>query len=149
MAHTIRQQYFYDHSPEAVWAYLTTPELMAQWLMPNDFELRVGHEFQFRYKPIPAFNVDGIFHCRVLEVLPLKKLSYTWTAGPGDGTVNLDTIVVWTLAQKDEGTELHLEHSGFKEKNFSFYEALYDGWQEKFVLIAERLNLVKNDTATH
>jgi hypothetical protein len=48
----------YDQPPELVWAALTTSEAIAVWLMPNDFELRVGHRFQFKTKPAPGF--DGI-----------------------------------------------------------------------------------------
>ena len=111
----ILQQLFFPHSPQTVWEYLTTPELMEQWLMPNNFKPIVGQSFQFKTKPIPSLNVDGIFHCTVLEIVPFQKLSYSWKSGPGDGTFTLDSIVVWTLTAKDNGTELLLQHSGFKE----------------------------------
>src|SRR5262249_17808941 len=37
----------YPQPPERVWRALTTPEELAQWLMPNDFAPKVGHKFQF------------------------------------------------------------------------------------------------------
>jgi len=37
---------------------------MADWLMPNDFQPRLGHKFQFRTKPAPGF--DGIVNCEVV-----------------------------------------------------------------------------------
>jgi uncharacterized protein YndB with AHSA1/START domain len=38
----------YPHPPEKVWRALTDPQAIAQWLMKNNFEARVGHKFQFR-----------------------------------------------------------------------------------------------------
>lgn len=37
-----------------------------QWLMPNDFEPHVGHDFTLRAEPAPGF--DGIVRCRVLAI---------------------------------------------------------------------------------
>jgi uncharacterized protein YndB with AHSA1/START domain len=36
----IRTDSFFPHPPEKVWRALTDPELLASWLMPNDFEPR-------------------------------------------------------------------------------------------------------------
>src|SRR5687767_11726104 len=116
MTRSITHQFFFPHPPAAVWEYLTKSELMELWLMKNDFQPVVGHDFQFITKPIPSLNIDGIMYCKVLEIVPLKKLSYSWKCGPGDGKITLDTIVVWTLQPKDNGTELFLVHSGFTEK---------------------------------
>src|SRR5579871_6973181 len=115
MTRTIKHSFFYSHSPETVWEYLTKTELIAQWLMPNDFLPVVGYEFRFTIKPIPEFEFDGIIYCKVLEIVPLKKLVYTWKGGPGDGTTNLDSVVTWTLVEKNNGTELLLEHTGIME----------------------------------
>jgi uncharacterized protein YndB with AHSA1/START domain len=87
MSNTIRQSFFFAHEPEVVWEYLTTAELLAQWLMPNDIEPVLGHEFRFTTHPKPGFNFDGIVYCKILEVDPLRKLSYSWKGGPGDGTL--------------------------------------------------------------
>ncbi len=37
-------------------------------------------------------DFDGIFYCRVLEVSPFKKLSYSWKGGPGDGSITIDSV---------------------------------------------------------
>jgi uncharacterized protein YndB with AHSA1/START domain len=146
MTKSINHQFFFPHPPETVWEYLTKPELMEQWLMKNDFQPIVGLDFQFMTKPIPSLNVDGIFHCRVLEMVPFKKLSYSWKAGPGDGKITLDSLVVWTLHPKDKGTELFLVHSGFSEiENFAIYTAMNDGWLKNINKIAERINAAKDD----
>ena len=148
MTTSINHQFFLPHPPSAVWEYLTTAELMELWLMKNDFQPVIGHEFQFATKPMPALNTDGIFHCKVLEIDPLKKLSYSWKGGPGDGSITLDTIVVWTLKPKDKGTELFLEHSGFSEiENFDIYKGMTDGWLKNVQKIADRLNAANHGTA--
>jgi uncharacterized protein YndB with AHSA1/START domain len=146
MKRTIKHQIFFPHSPETVWEYLTQSELMALWLMKNNFEPVVGFDFQFRTNPIPALNFDGVFHCKVLEIVLKEKLSYSWRSGPGEGEITLDSIVTWKLERKENGTELFLEHTGFeKEENLDFYNGLNHGWAEKLQKIADLLNAAKND----
>ena len=140
MTRSIKHQFYFAHPPEIVWEYLTKSELMEQWLMKNDFQPIVGFDFQFRTKPIPSLDFDGIFYCRVLEIIPYKKLSYSWKSGPGDGEITLDSVVVWKLQPADKGTDIFLEHSGFsKKENLNFYNGLAQGWLEKFDKIAELL----------
>jgi uncharacterized protein YndB with AHSA1/START domain len=147
MTKSIKQQFFFPHPPETVWEYLTKPELMAQWLMKNDFQPIVGHDFQFRTNPIPSLDFDGIFYCKVLEVVPCKKLSYSWKSGPGEGKITLDSVVVWKLQPTDKGTELFLEHSGFaKDENLNFYNGLTDGWLKNLQKIADLLNASQHGT---
>jgi uncharacterized protein YndB with AHSA1/START domain len=145
MTKIIKNQFFFSHPLETVWEYLTKSELMAQWLMKNDFQPIVGLDFQFRTGPIPSLDFDGIIYCKVLEIVPFKKLSYSWKSGPGKGEITLDSVVMWKLEPKDKGTELFLEHSGFeKEENLNFYKGLTDGWLEKFPKIADLLNAAKH-----
>lgn len=145
MTNIIKHQFFFPHPTETVWEYLTKSELMEQWLMKNDFQPIVGFDFQFRTNPIPGLDFDGIFYCKVLEVVPFKKLSYSWKSGPGDGKITLDSVVVWKLQPTDKGTELFLEHSGFaKKENLNFYNGLTHGWLEKFQKVAELLNAAQH-----
>lgn len=147
MAVSINHQYFFPHPPEAVWEYLTKPDLMEQWLMKNDFQPIIGYDFEFRTNPVPGLDFDGIFYCKVLEIVPFKKLSYSWKCGPGGGKITVDSVVVWTLQPKDKGTELFLVHSGFSEiENFNMYTALNDGWIKNMHKIADRLNTAKHGT---
>lgn len=144
MTRDIRQIWFFEHSAEMVWKFLTTPELLAKWLMPNDFKALVGHEFQFRTKPKVKIGFDGIVYCKVLEVLPMKRISYTWRGGPGNGKITLDSVVRWTLTPKNAGTELLLEHTGFSGmKNFISYIIMNRGWR---VNIQNRLRKDLNNT---
>ena len=141
MQKTIEQQFFFPHSPEVVWEYLTKSELLQQWLMPNNFKPVLGYDFEFTTKPIPSLDLDGVMYCKVLEIVPFKKLTYTWKAGSGKGDISLDTIVEWTLIVKDNGTELKLKHSGFKEiENLNIYNGMTSGWMQNIQKIANLLN---------
>jgi uncharacterized protein YndB with AHSA1/START domain len=141
MAASIKHQLFFPHPPAAVWEYLTSAELMELWLMKNNFQPIVGHEFQFRVNPIPSLDFDGIVYCEVLELVPLKKLSYSWKSGPGDGTINVDSVVRWELQSTDKGTELLLNHGDFTVlKNTGIFDAMDKGWLQNIHKIADRLN---------
>lgn len=150
MKKIIKHQFFFPHPPETIWEYLTRSDLMELWLMKNNFQPLIGFDFEFRTNPIPSLDFDGIFYCRVLELIPFKKLSYSWKSGPGEGRITLDSIVVWNLQRTDKGTELFLEHSGFeKEENLNLYNGLLHGWLEKFQNIVKLLNAAKHaDTNT-
>lgn len=150
MTKVIRHQFSFSHPIETVWDYLTDPELLSSWLMKNDFKPVVGHEFQFRTGPIPALNFDGIFYCKVLEIVPFRRLSYSWNSGPGEGNIDLESVVNWTLEPTENGTDLLLEHSGFaKKENLAMYNGLLLGWVEKLEKIAKLLNAEKyGDTNT-
>ncbi|WP_264552020.1 SRPBCC family protein [Flavobacterium sp. N2038] len=136
----INHKWFYSQTPEEIWMYLTETELIAQWIMPNDFKLLLGHHFTFRTNPIPSLNLDGIFHCKILEIVPFKKLVYSWKGGPGNDETIFDTIVEWTLEKKDNGTELYLLHTGFKEENVSILTGMTEGWLKKMEKVENLLN---------
>jgi uncharacterized protein YndB with AHSA1/START domain len=124
-------KWFFPHPAEKVWECLTTPELISQWLMKNDFKPIVGHKFQFHTRPIPKMGFDGIVYCEVLEIIPDKKLVYTWQGGPKPGVIRLDTVLTWTLTPGAEGTTLLLEHTGFKGlQNYLTSIFLERGWKK-------------------
>jgi uncharacterized protein YndB with AHSA1/START domain len=73
MQRNIKHTFFFPNSPEDIWEYLTKSELIAQWLMENNFKLEVGYDFQFNTKPIIKFGFDGKIYCKVLEIVLFKK----------------------------------------------------------------------------
>ena len=105
MRRDLKFEAMYPHPPERVWRALTDRAALAQWLMENDFEPRLGHQFTFRTKPAPGF--DGIVHCEVTELEPPRRLAYTWKGG------KIDTTVSFALEAVEGGTRLVLEHRGF------------------------------------
>ena len=141
MASSIKHNLFFPHPPAAVWEYLTNAELMELWLMKNNFQPVVGHEFQFRINPLPSLDFDGVVYCKVLEIVPYEKLTYSWKLGPGDGTVNIDSMVRWELRPKDNGTELILDHGDFVVmKNIGIFNSMNEGWRKNMHKIADNLN---------
>lgn len=141
MKHSINHTLFFPNAPQAVWEYLTNSELLELWLMKNDFKPVVGHYFQFKTNPLPKFNFDGIVYCEVLEIIPNKKLVYSWKGGAAKDEITMDTIVEWTLLEKNNGTELRLVHSGFENVDkLPIYNAIEEGWLKNMQKIYTRLN---------
>ncbi len=73
MKKMIKYNWFFEQSAETVWKYLTTSELMAQWLMKNDFELVPGRKFMFKTNPHPDLDFDGNVYCEILEMILRKN----------------------------------------------------------------------------
>ncbi|MBW4721450.1 SRPBCC domain-containing protein [Saccharothrix sp. SC076] len=103
------------HPPHRVWRVLTDPELLARWLMPNDFALEVGRRFTFRGEAIPAVRFGGTVHCEVLAYEVERMLRISWD-DPGDDN-RLRSTVTWRLEPEGRGTRLFLAHDGFDEHN--------------------------------
>lgn len=119
---SITRDYFYPQAPERVWQALTNRAEIAKWLMPNDFEPRLGHRFTFQTNPMPAIGFDGICHCEVTELKPPHLLAYTWNGG------KLRSLVTYRLEPEGEGTHLFFEHSGF-DLSDPAQQAAYQGMQ--------------------
>jgi uncharacterized protein YndB with AHSA1/START domain len=116
-----------------VWKALTTAELIGRWLMHTDFEPVVGKRFTFKTKPIGDW--DGVVHCEVLEIVPHRRLAYSWKGGSDSNNSDcnygskLDSIVTWTLQPEGRGTRLRLVHTGFRSPQNDFaYDAMSPGW---------------------
>ena len=104
------------YAPEKIWRALTQPQLIAEWLMQNDFEPVVGHRFDFR--------ADwGSVQCQVVEVEPNKLLSYSWAA------YDLESVVTLTLIPTSTGTRLRMEQAGFRPDQQQAYQGARGGWQ--------------------
>ncbi len=101
----IRKTRIFNFPIDDVWEALTDPELMAEWLMPNDFKAEIAHEFTFRTKPAPGF--DGIVHCKVLKLDIPNEFEITWQGGGADTVLNIK------LDDLDGRTRLTLRHDGF------------------------------------
>ncbi|MCK1744910.1 SRPBCC domain-containing protein [Bradyrhizobium sp. 139] len=121
------------HTAETIWKALTSAQLIARWLMqPTGFEAVVGNAFTFQTTPGGAW--DGVIHCRVLEVVPNRRLVYAWKGGDERNTgygAPLDTMVTWSLAPVEAGTRIRLVHAGFvMPRNDSAYTLMSGGWKK-------------------
>lgn len=127
------------HPPERVWKALTTAELIGRWLMPSDFEPVIGKRFTFTTRPMGAW--DGVVHCEVLEVVPVRRLVYSWTGGSDDNGKygsRLDSTVTWTLQPEGKGTRLRMVHAGFRSPQNDFaFGAMSSGWRHIVGRISE------------
>ncbi len=129
----------YPHRPAKVWRALTDSAAMAEWLMPNDFEPRVGHEFTLRTDPAPGF--DGIVHCRVLELVDERKLSFTWRGGP------LNTVITFELEEIATGTKLRVTQTGFEGLRANMVRLILQSGSKKIYnqLLPDVLNRMGDD----
>jgi uncharacterized protein YndB with AHSA1/START domain len=114
------------HPPEKIWRALTQSDLIAQWLMQNDFAPVVGHIFNFRADPIPQWN--GVTDCEVLEIIPQQRLQYSWHASGDQARDGLKTDVTWTLTPSANGTLVRMEQSGFRPQDEAGYRGMGGGW---------------------
>ena len=106
---------------EKVWRALTESLLIQEWLMSNDFQPVVGHQFQFRSTPVP--NWDGIIDSKVLAIEPHTRLAYSW------GTMGMESVVTFTLTPTNGGTHLRMEQTGFRSEDSQEYKGATYGWR--------------------
>lgn len=130
MKNQIQLTSFYDASIEEVWEALTDQKALSEWLMPCNFEPRVGHKFEFRTKSSPLF--DGIVHCVVLELRDREFLSFSWSGGPVK-----NTVVSFQLSEANNQTRLDFEHTGFEGflSNVLVRRILASGWKKKILTV--------------
>jgi uncharacterized protein YndB with AHSA1/START domain len=114
------------YPPEKIWRALTQPQLIAEWLMKNDFKPVVDHRF--------SLSADwGAVDCQVMAVEPNKTLSYTW------GAYGLESVVTWTLTATGAGTHLRMEQSGFRPDQQQAYHGAKAGWPRFFANLEQVL----------
>ncbi len=113
---------------ERVWRAITNKDEMAQWYFKLDeFRPEVGFEFQFEGGDDKN---TYLHHCKVTEVVPGRKLKYSWRYEGHEG----NSFVTWELSEHGKNeTRLKLTHEGletfpalpaFARKNFA------QGWNE-------------------
>lgn len=136
MKRELRFEAVYLFPPERVWRALTEPGELAQWLMKNNFQARIGQQFQFQDSPRPGFN--GVVKCEIIELEAPHRLAYKWETG------DLQTVVRFLLEPAPGGTRLILEHSGFDNAGGAMISALLS-WNRR---LQENLGRVLGDGAT-
>lgn len=98
---TIRKERFYAHPPEDVWAAITDPRALAEWLEPNNHQPVVGHKFQFRCDP--GICGSGVTECEVLEVEAPRRLVWKWIHVPRspEHPPSSPMTISWTLVPRE------------------------------------------------
>jgi uncharacterized protein YndB with AHSA1/START domain len=109
MKKTIQRELLLPQPREMVWRALTDSTKLAEWMFPNDFVPRVGHQFTFQVPPNPKTRFDGlVVNSEVLECEPPGRLAFSWSVRGLEGT-----RVSFQLEPHGDGTRLLFEHSGF------------------------------------
>lgn len=121
------------HPPAKVWRALSERDLLARWIMPNDFQARPGHRFAFRTEPTPHWK--GVVHCEVLEIEPQTRLVLRW----GDGTPDeggFVTTVTFTLSPDGAGSKLRMEQGPFTAEQEGNRKGAEFGWNRMMDAVA-------------
>jgi len=99
----------FDATSEQVWKALTSKEQMQRWYFDlPDFKPEVGFQFQFTGGPSPERQYLHL--CEITEVIPNKKLIYSWRY---DGYAGI-SYVSFELSSKGDKTELLFTHKGIE-----------------------------------
>jgi uncharacterized protein YndB with AHSA1/START domain len=112
----------YPFPQDRVWRAISTGALMADWLLPNDFQPVPGHRFTFQAKAMPDW--DGTIAGVVLAVEPQHHLSYSWVA------LGVVTEVALTLEPTASGTRLTVAQSGFQPDQAQNHAGARYGWTQ-------------------
>lgn len=119
MSKDLSMDFQFNNSAEQVWNALTDSDMLAKWVMDNDFKPVVGHRFQFSMEATGGW--DGKIDCEVLDVDEPHRLSYTWVSFGESHTIT------WTINEdKDGTTHLHLDEMGIS--NDKVYQGAKYGW---------------------
>jgi uncharacterized protein YndB with AHSA1/START domain len=115
-------------SAAKVWQALTDSNEMKEWYFDiRDFKAQEGFEFTFNGG---TEEHQYVHRCKVTEVVPIKKLTYSWRYGDYPG----NSFVTFELFGEGNTTRLQLTHDGietlgpgnpdFARKNFE------EGWAQ-------------------
>lgn len=107
-----------EASPDRVFNALANENELQKWAPASQratLEKRVGGAIQFvtiREDTQETYMIRG----KVLDLVPGKKLSYTWSVDAQSDYP--ETIVTWTLesAENNNKTKVTLDHSGIKRE---------------------------------
>ncbi len=107
--HPFEIERLFDAPVTKVWDALTQNEQLKKWYFQiADFKPIVGFEFQFIGKT--EDNKEYLHLCKITEVVPGKKLVYSWRY---DGLPG-NSLVSFELFEEGEKTRLKLKHAGLE-----------------------------------
>jgi uncharacterized protein YndB with AHSA1/START domain len=91
-----------------VWEALTNVDQMRQWYFDlKEFKPEIGFEFEF----VIEHEGNAYHHlCKVTQVIPQKKIAYTWRYKGEPG----NSLVTFELFPEDNKTRLKLTHTGIE-----------------------------------
>ena len=132
----IDKKIFINAAPEAVWRHLENPDLLAGWLMRNNFQARSGTDFEV-WKPASG-EWDGTISSHLVEFDPPRRMSFTWNAN----TIGSDTLVTIELDRHGEGTQLRLLHTNWEQAigdHARHHDSHSTGWDDHLWVLCKQV----------
>ena len=119
----------YNAPPAKIWKAITDKDDMKHWYFDlPEFKPEVG--FEFRFTGGKDENNQYLHICKITEVVPGKKLTYSWRYDGYEGI----SYVTFELFEEGNKTRLKLTHEGletfpvsipdFAKENFA------EGWSQ-------------------
>ena len=119
----------YNASISRVWKAITDKDEMKKWYFDiASFKPEIGFEFSF-VAPGKDEREQFLHLCKIVEVIPGKKLSYTWQYEKVKG---ISTVTFELFAEDANTTRLKLTHEGLESfvnggSDFA-RESFAEGW---------------------
>jgi len=118
----------YNAPADKVWKAITNKDQMRQWYFDlADIRAEPGFEFQFE---AGTDDKKYMHKCRITEVVPGKKLQYSWRYEGYEG----NSLVTFEIFPEGDKTRLTLTHEGletFPTNNPDFAKKSFmQGWNE-------------------
>jgi uncharacterized protein YndB with AHSA1/START domain len=117
----------YNAPISKVWKAITDKEEMKQWYFDlAEFQPELGFKFQF----IGGTEDNQYLHlCEIIEVIPEKKLTYSWRYDGYEG----NSFVTFEVFEEGDETRLKLTHRGLESfpNNPDFARTNFEmGWDQ-------------------
>jgi uncharacterized protein YndB with AHSA1/START domain len=145
-----------DHHQSEVWAALTEPQRLAQWLAPGEIEPKVGGAARLDFP-----ESGGVIDSAVTALEPERLLEYSWSS-PGEPlrplrweleplgaathlTLRLSVPATEDMARAAAGWAAHLEMlqtaliGASPRFPFEVFKAARDGYRDQLAQAAERI----------
>ena len=119
----------FNATTSKVWNALTDKNEMKKWYFDlEEFKAEIGFKFHFTGGPSP--DRQYLHLCEIIEVIPEKKLTYSWQY---DGYAG-KSFVTFELSKQENKTLLKLTHKGIETfpaeiTDFAIHN-FEEGWNE-------------------
>jgi uncharacterized protein YndB with AHSA1/START domain len=108
-----------ERPPAKVWAALTDPKILANWLGDVELDLRMGGPFIIRFR-----RMSVVMTGQITAMDPGRMLEYTWSENYGMPA----SKVRWEVSPADTGCRLKLSHTFTSECVLNEIVGFAGGW---------------------
>jgi uncharacterized protein YndB with AHSA1/START domain len=116
-----------ERPPAKVWAALTDPKVLADWLGDAELDLRIGGPFIIRFR-----RRSVVMTGQITALEPGRVLEYTWSENYGMPA----SKVRWEVSPADTGCRLKLSHTFTSECVLNEIVGFAGGWHALLDAIA-------------